>query len=176
MKKILAIGGSNSSTSINQVFANYIAHQIAGATVTVFDWKSHELPLYNPDDEKENGVHENAIKFKQLIDESDAIVLSLAEYNGLHSSAFKNLWDWTSRLGMRFWANKPMFLASSSPGPRGGGHVLKVTKELMTFFDGNVVAEFSLPNFYDNFQDAKIQDEALAKKLNEQINQFQQAL
>lgn len=176
MINVLAIGASNSKKSINKLFANYIANQIEEANITDLDWNSIILPLYSPDLEAETGIPANVLVFKKLIEKSDAIVLSLAEYNGLHTAAFKNLWDWTSRIDMAFWANKPIFLSATSPGARGGANVLRVTKELMPYFGGNVIADFSLPSYFENFRDGKIVVESLNKALNEKIALFQQEL
>lgn len=176
MKKILAIGGSNSSKSINKTLASYIANQIKGASVTVLDWNELELPLYSPDLETSNGIPNNASKFKQWVEEADAVVLSLAEYNGLHPAAFKNLWDWTSRIEQKFWKNKPMFLSATSPGGRGGANVLRITKEIIPHFGGNVIADFSLPSFYDNFQGGKIVNEELLNELNLKLEEFQHTI
>lgn len=176
MKKILAIGGSNSSKSINKTLASYIANQIKETSVTVLDWTELELPLYNPDLEVSNGIPNNVAKFRQWVEEADAIVLSLAEYNGLHPAAFKNLWDWTSRIEQKFWDNKPMFLSATSPGGRDGANVLRITKEIIPYFGGNVITDFSLPSFYDNFQDGKIVNEELLNELNQKLQEFQQTL
>ncbi len=176
MKKVLAFGGSNSSTSINKKLASYVASQLEDATVNVADLNDFELPLYSPDLEKEIGVHENAVKFSKLIEESDAIVLSLAEYNGSYTAAFKNLFDWMSRINQKVWKDKPMMLMAASPGGRGGANVLKTTKDLMPYFGGNVIADFSLPIFHENFREEGIVDEAKAKELKEKIQIFQEAI
>lgn len=176
MKRVLAVGASNSSKSINKVFATYISHQIQAVEVSVLEWNDMVLPLYSPDLERENGVHENAHKFKQLIDEADAIVLSLAEYNGLPTAAFKNLWDWTSRIEKNFWANKPIFLAAASPGGRGAKNALRVTSELMPHFAGQVITDFSLPLFHQNFQEGELVNAELKQDLLNKIKQFEQKI
>jgi chromate reductase len=176
MKKILAIGGSNSKKSINKIFATYIANQLENVEVEVANWEGLVLPLYSPDLEEETGVPENALRFKEMIENADVIVLSLAEHNGLPTAAFKNLWDWTSRIDMKFWAEKPMFLAAISPGGRGGASVLRIIKDMIPHFGGNVIADFSLPRFYDNFKNEVLIDEKLNQELNEKIADFQQQL
>lgn len=176
MKKILAIGGSNSKKSINKILATYIANKIENVEVKILDWNEIELPLYSPDLEAENGMPENAAKFNQLIQDTDAIVLSLAEHNGLHTAAFKNLWDWTSRITMKFWSEKPIFLAATSPGQRGGTGVLRITKEIFPFFGGNIITDFSLPSFNNNFQEGKIIDEKLENELIQKIEEFKKSL
>jgi chromate reductase len=176
MKKILAIGSSNSKSSINKVLANYVANQIENVKVTTLNWEDMVLPLYSPDLEADTGVPENATKFMQLIADSDAVILSLAEHNGQVTAAFKNLWDWTSRIDMKFWASKPMFLLATSPGGRGGIGALTIIKNIIPHFGGNIITEFTLPSFYDNFKDSKIVDEVKGKELIEKINLFKAAL
>jgi len=176
MKNILAIGASNSKKSINKVLANHIANQIQDVNVTTLNWEDMVLPLYSPDLEAEKGIPENVNTFKQMILDSDAIVLSLTEHNGQVTAAFKNLWDWSSRVDMAIWGNKPMFLSSTSPGGRGGLGVLGIIKDTISHFGGNVITDFSLPSFYDNFKDSKIVDEAKNGELMEKINVFKASL
>ncbi len=176
MKKILAIGASNSENSINKIFATHIAHQITITKITVLNWEELELPLYSPDLEQEKGIPENVIHFKKQIEDSDALVISLAEHNGLPTSAFKNLWDWTSRIDAKIWSYKPLFLSATSPGARGGANVLRITKELMPHFGGNVIADFSLPEFHNNFQNGQIIHTEKAKELEEKIKEFQKII
>jgi NAD(P)H-dependent FMN reductase len=175
MKKVLAIGASNSSTSINTLFATYVANQLEDSTVDTVDWNDLVLPLYSPDLEVSDGIPKTAQHFYNRIQSVDAIVLSLAEYNGMPSAAFKNLWDWTSRINMQFWANKPMLLMAATPGGRGGANVLQVIGNLMPHLGGNVVAEFSLPSFHDNFKDGQLVNVDLHTELKKKVQQFQQA-
>ena len=55
-----------------------------------------------------------------------------------------------------------MFLMSTSPGARGGKTVLDTAKTYFPYLGGNIVSDFSLPSFYDNFKDGKIINELLA--------------
>ena len=176
MKKILAIGGSNSSKSINTEFATYIANQINDAKVTVFDWNKFELPLFGEDIEREKGAPESINTFLALIENSDAIILSLAEHNSLPSAAFKNLWDWTSRTEGKFWGSKPMLLASASPGGRGGVSALNTIKNIISHYAGNVITDFSLPKYYDNFKEGNLVNEELKSDLDQKIDTFQKAI
>ena len=176
MKKILAFGASNSKKSINKTFATFVANKIEDARITVADLNDLELPIYSPDLEAESGIPENAHKFRALIEESDGIVISLAEYNGMITTSFKNLWDWTSRVDIKIWKNKPMFLMAASPGGRGGANALRFTKELLPHFGGNVITDFSFPSFFQNFSEEGIKDETLNNDLNNKINLFQNFL
>ncbi len=169
---ILSIGASSSSTSINQQFADFAAKQIPNADITAFSIRSLTLPIYSEDAEKENGIPADAQKFLDAIRSSDAIVISLAEHNGSYTAAFKNLFDWTSRIDQKLWSSKPMLLLSTSPGPRGGSNVLESAKATFPHLGGNIIASLSLPSFYDNFSDKGIADNALAEQLSQIIIQL----
>jgi chromate reductase len=172
MKKILAIGGSSSKTSINKTFAAHIASQLANVKVTTLNWDDAVLPLFSVDLEKIAGIPEAALQFKKQLEDTDAIVLSLAEHNGMITAAFKNLWDWTSRIDQKIWMNKPMFLAATSPGGRGGQSAFEIIKNLMPHYGGNVVASIRLPRFYQNFQEGKLVEAERQQELAEQIAIF----
>ncbi|MFT4683300.1 MAG: NAD(P)H-dependent FMN reductase [Flavobacteriales bacterium] len=176
MKNIIAFGASNSETSINKMFATHASNQLTGVTVKVLDLNHFELPLYSPRQEAEHGIPENAVLFDQELVNADGIVLSLAEHNGLHASVFKNLFDWMSRIDQKVWKNKPMLLLATSPGGRGGQNVLRVTKDLLPHYGGNLIADFSLPSFQKNFQENDIVDPELKAGFEAQIKRFQEVL
>lgn len=176
MKKIIAIGGSNSKASINKRLAEYVANQVDNATTTVLDLNDYELPLYGIDLETERGIPENAVKMSKEIESADGLVVSLAEHNGSYSAAFKNALDWMSRLDQKLWKNKPMFLMATSPGGRGGAGVLGAASVAFPHFGGNVIAEFSLPKFHDFFSEEGIKDDELNTSLNQKISLFQETL
>ncbi|MEO1652285.1 MAG: NAD(P)H-dependent oxidoreductase [Bacteroidota bacterium] len=175
--KILVFGASNSKHSINKKFAEYAARQLSQVELNLVDLNDYESPLYSLDLEKEIGIHDKALKFNSLIEQSEAIVVSLAEYNGLHSTAFKNLWDWLSRIPrdtpMNIWGAKPMFLLSTSPSRRTMNNVLKVSKELFPHFGAKIVADFYLPSFHHFFKDGEIIAEEYLQAFNSQKNKFQ---
>ncbi len=168
--KILAFGGSTSSTSINRQLANYAAGKVPRAEVTDLDLRQFDLPIYSSDEEEANGIPEGAVEFKALIQSHDAIVLSLAEHNGSYSAAFKNLYDWTSRIDTSVWADKPMLLMATSPGGRGGATVLEAGKATFPRMGADLRATFSLPSFYDNFSaEEGVGDAALGEELETAI-------
>lgn len=176
MKNIIALGGSSSKNSINKALASYVAHQVKNATVKVIDLNDFELPLYSVDQEGANGIHENATKLSEVIAAADGIVLSLAEHNGSYSTAFKNAVDWMSRVDSKLWKDKPMLLLATSPGPRGAVTVLETAKNIYPHQGGRVIADFSLPSFYENFSEQGIKDEKLSEELNQKIALFQSSL
>lgn len=176
MKKIIAFGASNSKTSINKQLAVYTAQQLENVSVTVLDLNDFELPLYGIDYENEHGIPEAAHSFLKHIEESNGIVLSLAEHNGAYATAFKNIFDWMSRINGKLWSNVPMLLMATSPGGRGGDTVLDIAKGRFPYMGGNIVATFSLPNFNDIFSESGILDLALREELDNAVSDLQKAI
>ena len=174
MKKILAFGASTSRRSINKKFATWAVAQISEATSTLIDLNDFEMPIFSVDREQENGIPEPAQRFKALVESHDGILISFAEHNGAYSAAFKNIFDWVSRMEGKTWADKSMFLMATSPGRRGGASVLELAVKRFPFNGGKVVASFSLPSFKDNFSEEEgILDAALLEGFKEQLAAFE---
>ena len=171
--KILAFGASTSSQSINRRLANYAASLVPDGAVTELDLRSFELPIYSSDEEQANGAPKAAQEFLNLIVDHDAVVVSLAEHNGSYSAAFKNLYDWASRIEGKPWANKPMLLLSTSPGGRGGATVIEAGKATFPRMGADLRASFSLPSFHDNFAESEgIRDPELAAQLQAAVDEL----
>ena len=152
MKKIIAIGASSSSKSINREFAEYAANAISiDKEVLVLDLNNYEMPIYSEDLHKKNGIPQEAIDFKKEIFEADSLVISLAEHNGSYTAAFKNIYDWISVIENDVWCSKPIFLLSTSTGPRGGKTILKSAHKRFSANYKYKIPYFSLPSFNDNF-------------------------
>ena len=83
-------------------------------------------------------------------------MISFAEHNGSYTAAYKNLFDWTSRIDMKLFQNKPMVLLATSPGPGGAGTVLTAASGSAPYFAADVKGVLSVPSFYKNF-DAEAQ-------------------
>ncbi len=169
---VLAFGTSNSRNSINQKLARYAATQIDDADVTLLDIHNLEMPIYSEEREKESGIPAFAHDFYQAIGEADAIVISFAEYNGSYTAAYKNLFDWVSRIDMKVYQDKPVIMLATSPGAGGAQSVLATAKASALFFAADVKGALSLPNFFDNFdvEKGEVTDETFNQQLNEIIS------
>jgi len=175
--KLLAFGASNSRHSINRQFAGFAASQIEGAEVNLLDLNAYEMPIYSPDRQKENGIHPLALKFKEQVEEADGIVISFAEYNGSFTAAFKNIYDWVSRIDRKVWMDKPLFLLSTAPGGRGGRSVLEHALLRYHRTHGGPIFDFTLPSFHQNFDAEKgITEPKLKEVFETKIEQFEKAL
>ena len=176
-KKVLAFGASSSSRSINKKLAYYSVHRLKDVEINYVELNDFELPLFSVDLEEEIGHPAAAIRFKDLIKNADGIIISFAEHNGNYTAVFKNLLDWISRVEKSTWLAKPMLLLATSPGGRGGQGVLDIAGKRFPFMDGVIVAEFSLPFFYKNFDPEKgILDEELKEKFEQVLLIFQESL
>ncbi len=172
--KIIAFAGSNSQNSINKKLATYAASLFEIAEVEVLDLNDFQMPIFGVDIEKEIGQHPLAKAFLEKIATADILVVSLAENNGNYSVAFKNVFDWCSRIGAKVFQDKPMLLMAASPGGRGGASVLGIAKNALPRYGADIKAVFSLPSFNDNFDVEKgvISNEELDEKLKEIVKGF----
>jgi len=176
MKKVIVFGGSNSKKSINKALAIYASQFLKDINCDILDLNDFDLPLFGVDLEESVGFPKDALKFNELLEGTDGIILSLAENNGSYSTAFKNLFDWLSRIEGKVWRNKPMLLLSTSPGARGGITVLEAAKSRFPYMGGNIIESMSLPSFYENFKEGKIIDEELNHKLRLKVQTFEKQL
>lgn len=172
--KILAFAASSSKKSINKQLATYASSLVEGAEVTVIDLNDYEMPIFSEDKEKDLGQPQHAKNFYQQISESDLIIISYAEHNGTYTAAFKNLFDWTSRIEQKIYQNKSMIILSTSPGPGGAKTVLNTALTSAPYFGANVIGALSIPSFYDNFDSntGKITHEELNDELKEIISKL----
>ncbi|WP_269685413.1 NADPH-dependent FMN reductase [Flavobacterium lacustre] len=172
--KIIAFGASPSKNSINKKLATYAAHLFENATVEVLDLNDFQMPIFSVDIEAEIGQHPLAKAFLSKISEADILVISLAENNANYAAAFKNIFDWCSRIGAKVFQDKPMLLMATSPGARGGLSVLEIAKNALPRYGGNIKATFSLPSFNENFDvvNNTISNPALDKQLKDIVKGF----
>lgn len=172
--KIIAFAGSPSKNSINKKLATYAAHLFENEDVEVLDLNDYEMPLFSVDKELIIGQHPYAKAFLDKIASANILVVSLAENNANYSAAFKNLFDWCSRINGKVFQDKNMLLMATSPGGRGGASVLELAKNAFPRYGAIIKATFSLPSFNDNFDvnKGKISNVELDNQLKEIIANF----
>ena len=125
--KILAFAGSIRTDSFNKKLVKVAAAGAneAGADVTVIDLKDFQMPLYDEDLERQEGLPPNAQKLKDLMLAHHGFLISSPEYNSSVSGVLKNTIDWTSRPRddeppLACFQDKIVGLMSASPGALGG--------------------------------------------------------
>ena len=173
MKKIITIAASNSQKSINKSLINYTSSLLENLDIVSVDLNDYILPIYGVDFETENGIPTAVKRLDELFNTADGFIVSLAEHNGSYSTVFKNTVDWLSRMEMKIWKGKPMLLMATSPGGRGGTTVLQAANSYFPFMGAHITDTFSLPSFYDNFNNGEINNENLKEDLYLKVNKFQ---
>jgi len=176
MKKIVALGGSNSKNSINKALATYVANQLKSSEVLVADLNDYDIPIYGIDLENEEGIPEDVTRLNALFESADGFVVSLAEHNGSYTAAFKSAYDWLSRVDKNIWKEKPMLLMATSPGGRGGMSVLETALVTFPRMGAEVIASFSLPSFNANFSKDGITDKDLKSDLKQKLQLLQKRI
>lgn len=152
--KILGFAASNSIQSINNRLVKFALTYFKEEHTELLDLNDYEMPIYSADREWASAIPMLAYDFAGKIKEADLIIISFAEHNGAYSAAFKNIFDWVSRIKDReVWEGKKLFLLSSSPGGRGGLSVLTLAAERLPRHGAEVLDTFSLPFFSKSFDD-----------------------
>ncbi|NVK18354.1 MAG: NAD(P)H-dependent oxidoreductase [Methylocystaceae bacterium] len=169
--KVIAFGASNSRQSINKQLATSAAQMINGAEVEILDLNDFEMPLFSVDREKDIGQHPLAKTFREKIASADFLIISFAEHNGHYSIAYKNLFDWCSRIDRNVYQDKPSLILATSPGERGGKSVLELALNQLPNFGCKIKASLSVPSFYDIFD-----PDTLSLKPGEVANQLHDAI
>lgn len=175
MAAILALAGSNSSTSINFKLVKHTVSLVQDSDIQVLNMAEHPFPMYSEDYEKENGFPKQVQELQTKIKNSEALILSVNEHNGNPSAFFKNVLDWLSRSDRGFLEGIKVFLMSTSGGKRGAKGSIEVVGNMLPRFGAEITATFSLPSFYDNF-DGAIVDKALKEDHQKALDTFLDSL
>lgn len=156
--KILAFGASNSRNSVNKAVASFVANRIEGGEVKLIDLNAYEMPIYSIDRERETGVPKLAQEFKNEIAVSDLVVISFAVHNGSYSVAFKNIFDWASRLEGKVFDGARVLVLAASPGPAAGQPLLDIVAGAIPHFGGEVLGKLGIGKIGDKLEDGQIID------------------
>ncbi|QFU07576.1 NADPH-dependent FMN reductase [Rhodobacteraceae bacterium THAF1] len=175
-KTILAFGASNSKASINHQLAlrvgDLVAAELGDARVTSLLLHDFDMPVYSIDRENADGIPAPAQAFIDALAAADGVVISFAEHNGSLTAAFKNVFDWASRIDGKVYQGKPLLALATSPGARGGQSVLDHAAAQAPFRGAASVEVFSLPSFGETFADGAVLDGEHAKRLAQAVAAF----
>ncbi len=172
--KVLAFGASSHSKSINSQLAQYAASLVNNADVELLDLNDYEMPIFSQDKEQQIGQPEQAKQFIAKIAAADALVISFAEHNGSYTAAYKNIFDWASRIEKHVFQQTPVIMLATSPGPGGASSVLASAVTSAPYFAADVKGSLSIPSFYDNFdvENQQLTNKDLAQQLNDLMRQL----
>ena len=180
--RILAFAGSSRRDSFNKRLLKIAASgaEAAGADVTRIDLADYPMPLFNQDLESEQGIPENALKFKRLLIDHDAFIIASPEYNSAFTPLLKNVIDWASRAEsddeppLVAFQGKTAVILAASPGALGGLRGLVFLRMLLANIGVTVLPEQqAIPQAFKAFnEDGSLVDDrkqqsvmALGKKL-----------
>ncbi|MEO0766744.1 MAG: NAD(P)H-dependent oxidoreductase [Pseudomonadota bacterium] len=152
--KILAFAASNSRHSINRALIDFAAQRLKatvlpGADVDSPDLNAFEMPIYSIDRERDGGIPAPAKAFYAKIGCADAILVSFAEHNGFVTAAWKNIFDWMSRIETALWQGKPLVMLAATPGRRAGANVLKSQALLAPHFGADLRGSLGIGTWPD---------------------------
>ncbi|MCU7797664.1 MAG: NAD(P)H-dependent oxidoreductase [Candidatus Thiodiazotropha sp. (ex Myrtea spinifera)] len=160
--RILAFAGSSRTESFNKrLLAIAVSGaEAAGADVTRIDLADYPMPLFNQDLESEDGMPENALKFKRLLTSHDAFIIASPEYNSAFSPLLKNVIDWASRAEsddeppLMAYQGKTAAILAASPGALGGLRGLVFLRMLLANIGVTVLPDQqAIPQAFKAFND-----------------------
>ncbi|WP_174275229.1 NADPH-dependent FMN reductase [Sphingomonas bacterium] len=117
---MLAICGSLREKSFSAALVRELPGLAPGWVTIVESSSIGNVPHYDGDLEVASGVPSGAMQLGQMISDADSVVIVSPEYNTSIPGVLKNAIDWVSRVPGGPFANKPVLIASASPGPFGG--------------------------------------------------------
>ena len=176
--KIVAFSGSTREGSFNKKLVEQAAQMARqmGATVTVVDLKQYPIPYYDADVEQQ-GLPENARRFRDLLVASDAVIISTPEYNASVSAVLKNALDWASRkdgsASRSAFKGKKFAIMSTSPGQGGGQRALRHLREIIQDVGGEVVpTQVAISNAYTAFDENGLKEGPGKQQLQVEVSQL----
>jgi chromate reductase, NAD(P)H dehydrogenase (quinone) len=174
--RVLVLGASLSSTSLNNRLAALAAKLIGGkgATADVAQIGDFDCPFYDRDIEVEAGPPVGAHRFCERLKAADALIVASPEYNASMPGVLKNLIDWTSRMRPQPFNGKQCFLLSASPSMVGGNRGLWSLRIPLEHLGARVYPDmFSLAQAHEAFgSNGRLANDLLQKRFDETLGCF----
>jgi len=174
--RILAFAGSARRESLNKklLAAVVAATRAAGAEITVVDFKTLPIPLYEGDLEEAEGIPANALKLIELIRQHGGLLIASPEYNSQLTPLLKNALDWCTRADENPLEGRVAAVVSASPGMFGGVRSMTLCRQLLLHLGCHVIpAQCIVPQAHKAFDESgglreerhRAAAEAVAKEL-----------
>jgi chromate reductase len=173
--KVLVFGASLRADSLNGTLAALAARlaQQTGAAVDHASMRDFDVPSYDGDVEKAQGIPKGAEELRRRLLEADAFIVSSPEYNASMPGMFKNLIDWTSRFRPQPFDGKHGLLLSASPSMGGGNRGLWVLRMPLEHLGARIYPDmFSLAQAHKALVDGQIADATLRARFEKNLEAF----
>lgn len=146
----------------------------AGAEVDVAEFRQFEMPMYDGDADREEGLPPGGRELASRLQAADALLLAAPEYNYSIAGSLKNAIDWVSRVRPMPWRGKSIYLMSAAPSPMGGVRGLWQTRIPLEGCGALVFPDmFALAHADKAFApDGTLHDTALMERLRKDIAGF----
>ena len=160
MPRILAFAGSFREKSYNKRVLAIAADgaRARGSQVDVVDLRDYYMPVFCPDEIEQNVFHPAALKFQELLNQYQGLLIATPEYNASVPGGMKNIFDWTSRKSERFGLNevfrgKFAAMITASPGSFGGIRCLAHLRQILSIMGVTVLpSEIAVTFVADKFE------------------------
>ncbi len=178
---ILIFAGSTRQDALSGKLAHAVSLEVAGqgGVPKLISLKDFPAPIYNGDDEAENGVPQTIQDLTALIRGHDGVIIATPEYNGFFTPLIKNTLDWCSRPGASTQSpalprGKPACVVASAPGAIGGIRAIPRLRDYLSELGFLVSPEvLSVSKAGDAFgDDGRLQVEAQADGLKRVVTKF----
>lgn len=173
--RVLIFAASLREGSLNRRLAALAvrAAEEYGAVADQASMRDFDVPLYNYDVEKSDGIPPGAHEFRARLLSNDAFVISSPEYNGSMPGVLKNLIDWTSRFRPQPFDSRHGLLLSASPSLAGGNRGLWSLRVPFEHLGARIFPDmFSLAKAHNAFEDGDIADPVLRERFEKNVQAF----
>jgi chromate reductase, NAD(P)H dehydrogenase (quinone) len=174
--RILAFAASLRTGSWNRRLLELAASiaRAAGAEVDIAGFREFEMPMYDGDLDREQGLPPGGLELARRLKAVDALLLAAPEYNYSIPGTLKNAIDWVSRVRPMPWRGKSVYLMSAAPSPMGGIRGLWQTRIPLEGCGALVFPDmFALAHADKAFSaDGRLHDGALLERLRKEIGGF----
>jgi chromate reductase, NAD(P)H dehydrogenase (quinone) len=128
--KVFATAASLRKGSINLKLIELAANIMRddGHEVDVVEFAAFDMPFYSGDVQADHGMPPGALELARRVNDSDACVIAVPEYNYSIPGVLKNAIDWLSRMEKVPFAGRTVSLISASPSLVGGNRGLWQTR------------------------------------------------
>jgi NAD(P)H-dependent FMN reductase len=173
--KVLVFAASLRAESLNRKLAEAVARgaERFGAAIDLASMRDFDVPLYDEDVEREEGVPEGARELQRRLLANDALIIVSPEYNASMPGTLKNLIDWVSRFRPQPFDGRHALLLSASPSLAGGNRGLWALRVPLEHLGARVFPDmFSLSRADNAFAGAELADVALRGRFETNIAAF----